>query len=138
MSFATQLCNRAEERVGCTAIKTSQSECQTAQRVANFSGDGKEDDEDEVSECALGIYEVQRSACTCTLHRENKKKKKKMGFGTVAASLILLLAAPFQSGAQYFNPEFVSPAPRGGNRELHLAGYSAKYPSVQVNGSTGR
>ena len=134
MPFATQLCNRAEERVGCTAIKTSQSECQTAQRVANFSGDGKEDDEDEVSECALGIYEVQRSACTCTLHRENKKK---MDFGTAASALILLLAAPFQSGAQYFNPEFVSPAPRGGNRELHLAGYSAKYPSVQVNGSNG-
>ena len=131
MPFATQLCNRAEERV-------SQSECQTArqERVANFSGEGNEDDEDEVSECALGIYEVQRSACTCTLHRE--KKKKKMDFGTAAASLILLLAAPSQTGAQYFNPEFVSPAPRGGNRELHLAGYSVNNPSVQVNGSTGR
>ena len=88
-----------------------------------------------MSECALGIYEVQRSACTCTLHRKNKKM---MDFGTAAASLILLLAAPSQTGAQYFNPEFVSPAPRGGNRELHLAGYSVNNPSVQVNGSTGR
>ena len=56
-----------------------------------------------------------------------------MGFGAAAAALILLLAAPSPSGAQYFNSEYVSPAPRGGgNRELRLAGYSANYPSVQA------
>ena len=58
---------------------------------------------------------------------------RKMGFGAAtAATLILLLAAPSSSGAQYFNPEYVSPAPRGGNREIQLAGYSANYPSVQA------
>ena len=58
---------------------------------------------------------------------------KKMGFGTASKALLLLLATPIQSGAQYFNPEYVSPAPRGGgNRDLLLAGYSANYPSVQV------
>ena len=57
-----------------------------------------------------------------------------MGFGAAAsAALILLLSAPSPNGAQYFNSEYVSPAPRGGgNRELRLAGYSANYPSVQA------
>ena len=53
-----------------------------------------------------------------------------------AAALVLLLlaaAGPSPGGAQYFNPEYVRPAPRGGgDGELRLAAYSANYPSVQA------
>ena len=52
-----------------------------------------------------------------------------------ATFVLLLLAAevPSPGGAQYFNPEYVRPAPRGGgDGELRLAAYSANYPSVQA------
>ena len=50
---------------------------------------------------------------------------------STAATLVLLLLAT--GDGQYFNPEYVRPAPRGGgDGELRLAAYSANYPSVQA------
>ena len=84
-----------------------------------------------MSECALGVYEVQQSAL---------KTRNKMDLGVsssaAAATLVLLLlaaAVPSPCEGQYFNPEYVRPAPRGGgDGELRLAAYSGNYPSVQV------
>ena len=52
---------------------------------------------------------------------------------TLVLVLLLLLAVPSPCEGQYFNPEYVRPAPRGGgDGELRLAAYSANYPSVQA------